>query len=136
MRGSRPDEISQVLELWRDSRQWSGTTDDSASLRALLERDHGALLVVELNGRIVGSLIAAWDGWRGNMYRLTVDPGCRRRGIAHRLIAAGEERLCALGARRISALVWDEDSRAARTWVSAGYDHDQGVGRFVKTVAG
>ncbi len=68
------------------------------------------------------------------MYRLAVDQACRRWGIAHRLIAAGEERLCALGARRISALVWSEDGRAARTWLSAGYDHNEGVGRFVKTI--
>ena len=41
-------------------------------------------------GAIVGALIAAWDGWRGNMYRLAVDKGHRREGIGLALTRAGE----------------------------------------------
>lgn len=92
------------------------------------------MLIAELDHRIVGSLIAAWDGWRGNLYRLTVHPACRGQGIAQLLVAAGEKRLRAIGAVRLSALVWREDSRAVRVWLSAGYEHDEGTGRFVKTL--
>jgi ribosomal protein S18 acetylase RimI-like enzyme len=134
IRPSRPPELVDVLKLWREARGWPGRTDDPASLRALIERDRGALLVAELDRRIVGSLIAVWDGWRGNMYRLTVHPNCRRQGIARRLVAVGEERLRAMGARRVSALVWREDARATHVWLSAGYEHDEGTGRFVKTL--
>jgi ribosomal protein S18 acetylase RimI-like enzyme len=124
-----------VLDLWRESRGWKGTTDDPPSLAALIECDRGALLVAEIEGQLVGSLVAAWDGWRGNMYRLTVHPYCRRQGIARRLVEAGEERLRSMGARRISVLVWMEDERAVRAWQAAGYQHDEGTGRFVKTLA-
>ena len=134
VRACRPSEIANVLELWRKSRDGVGRTDDPPSLRRLRERDQGALLVAELDDRIVGSLIAAWDGWRGNMYRLTVHPGYRRRGVARRLIAKGEERLRAAGAKRISALVWTADEAAVSAWLSAGYEQDEGTGRFVKTV--
>jgi ribosomal protein S18 acetylase RimI-like enzyme len=92
------------------------------------------LLVAQLDRRIVGSLIAVWDGWRGNLYRLTVHPTCRRQGIAHQLVAAGENHLRAVGAARISALVWRKDDRAVRTWLSASYELDEGTGRFVKTL--
>ena len=134
VRACRASEIAGVLELWRKSRNGVGRTDDPLSLRHLRECDQGALLVAELEGRIVGSLIAAWDGWRGNIYRLTVHPDYRRRGVARRLIAKGEERLRAAGAKRISALVWTEDEAAVSAWLSAGYAHDEGTGRFVKTV--
>ena len=123
-----------MLELWQRSRDWTAKTDERAGLAALIGREREALLVAERDGRLVGTLIAAWDGWRGNMYRLTVDRAWRRRGIAGRLIAAGEERLRALGARRISALVWREDGPAVLTWLSAGYEADEGTGRFVKTI--
>ena len=79
---------------------------------ALIEHEGEALLVAELEKQVVGSLIAAWDGWRGNMCRLTVHPRWRQHWIARRLVAAGEKRLRALGARRISALVWSEDTPA------------------------
>ena len=123
-----------MLELWQKSRDWTAKTDERAGLTALIEREREAVLVAELDARLVGSLIAAWDGWRGNMYRLTVDPSWRRRGIAGRLITAGEERLRALGARRISALVWREDDAAVSTWLSTGYEAHEGTGRFVKAI--
>jgi ribosomal protein S18 acetylase RimI-like enzyme len=135
VRPSQPDEVDQVLRLWRESGRRAGATDDRAALTALLKRDPEAVLVAELDRRMVGSLIATWDGWRGNMYRLTVHPTIRRKGIARRLVEAGEKRLRAAGARRITALVSTEDSRAVHIWLAAGYEHDLRTGRFVKTMA-
>ena len=135
VRAARPDELDDVLDLWDVSRDSPRETDDPPSLRALARHDPDGLLVAESNGRVVGSLIAVWDGWRGNMYRLTVHPSYRRRGFAGRLVATGEERLRALGARRISALARRRDSRAAHVWQSAGYDYEEGTGRFVKMIA-
>jgi ribosomal protein S18 acetylase RimI-like enzyme len=134
IRAAQPGEVADVLRLWRESRGEPGQTDDPASLDALLEHERSALLIAELDGRVVGSLIAVWDGWRGNMYRLTVHPRLRRRGVARLLVGAGESHLHALGARRISALVWRDDGRAVAVWRSAGYEHEDGTGRFVKTI--
>jgi predicted MFS family arabinose efflux permease len=44
----------------------------------LLNADPEALLVAEVDGVVVGSLIAAWDGWRGSFYRLAVSGLPRR----------------------------------------------------------
>jgi ribosomal protein S18 acetylase RimI-like enzyme len=100
----------------------------------LLARDPGSLLVAELGERIVGALIATWDGWRGNLYRLAVLSEHRRRGVGLLLVREGERRLLAMGARRISALVGRDDEAAARLWTAAGYDRDELIGRFVKNV--
>jgi ribosomal protein S18 acetylase RimI-like enzyme len=127
-------EVTAILELWRDAGAVAGATDDPAAVRALLARDPEALLVAELRGRLVGCLIAAFDGWRGNMYRLAVHPAHRGRGIGAQLIEAGEERLRAAGARRVTALVVSEDTRAAAVWRRAGYAHDRRIGRLVKNV--
>ncbi len=116
VRACRPDEIPHVLALWRESRGRLGETDDASGLRTLLERDRDALIVAESGGHVVGTLIAAFDGWRGNMYRLSVHSAHRRRGVAVRLLAAGEELLRARGARRVTALVWQEDGAAVRAW--------------------
>ena len=90
--------------------------------RAIVASDHAWLLVAEADGRIAGTLIAAWDGWRGNFYRLAVLPELRRRGIAAALVRAGEERLRAAGARRLAAIVRRRPT-AAGFWTAAGYEH-------------
>ena len=97
----------------------------------VIRRD--ALLVAEIDGRVVGSLIAAFDGWRGNLYRLAVEPSHRRRGVARELVAEGERRLAAVGCRRISALVLRDEGPATALWAAAGYERAERIVRYVKT---
>jgi ribosomal protein S18 acetylase RimI-like enzyme len=124
-----------VLELWENGRSAAAVTpDDERVLRTLVERDPDALLVAELDGRIVGVLVAGWDGWRGNVYRLAVFPEERRRGIGRQLVEAGHERLRALGARRISAIVADDGPEAAALWHALGYERDGHLSRFVRNL--
>src|SRR5262249_24799933 len=89
--------------------------------------------VAELDGRVVGTVIATWDGWRAGLYRLAVLPSQRRRGVARALIDEGERRLREKGAARISVLAI-ASCDAPEIWRAAGYDHDGRVRRFVKNI--
>ena len=125
-----------MLELWSLARSEHATTEDHAGdVERLIEQTPSALFVAETaGGEIVGALIAGWDGWRGNMYRLAVHPGHRRQGIARRLIDAGEEHLRGLGTRRVTALVAHDDEIAAAFWDTAGYPVDGEIGRRVRNL--
>ena len=135
VRVCRRDEVPSVLLLWAEAAAPGGTDDESA-LSALLDRDQAVLLGAEVDGRLVGTLIAAWDGWRGNLYRLAVHPDHRRRGIAEELVRSAEEALRARGARRITALVEEDGGAAVAFWRAAGYRHDERMGRFVRDLDG
>jgi ribosomal protein S18 acetylase RimI-like enzyme len=56
--------------------------------------------VAECDGEIVGTLIAGFDGWRINLYRLTVHPHMRRHGLGGAMVTEAEARLVRRGARR------------------------------------
>ena len=134
VRPATADEIPAVLRLWRKAEADPSSTDDVDGLARLVAHDPGALLVAEVDGRIVGSLIAGWDGWRGNMYRLAVAPERRRRGVARALVEAGEARLQNLGARRIAAGVLSVRDSARATWSKVHYSHDPAISRYVKNL--
>lgn len=87
--------------------------------------DRGALLVAVSDGWVVGTVVAAWDGWRGSVYRLVVAPAKRRRGLGTALLRAAERRLEGLGARRAQAVVVETDDRAMAFWSGSGW-HRQG----------
>jgi ribosomal protein S18 acetylase RimI-like enzyme len=128
-------DVAAVLELWSRARSCGASTaDDQAVVRRLLKRDPEALLVAELDGELVGTLVAGWDGWRGNMYRLAVAPERRRQGIAAQLVQEGERRLLAQGASRVTALAWRQDTLASSLWTAVGYEDDSGIGRFVRNL--
>ena len=127
-------DIEAVLAFWRAATVES-STDDEEAMRTLVDRDPETLLIAEDTSAIVGTLVVGWDGWRGAFYRLAVAPSRRRRGIASALLEAGEERLEALGARRVAAIIITEHDDATGFWSAAGYEHMTGVGRFVKQLA-
>jgi ribosomal protein S18 acetylase RimI-like enzyme len=133
VRGARHEDLDAVLALWGGARSAHAVTEDTPERVAAL-LDHKALLVAELDGEIVGAVIAAFDGWRGNFYRLAVRPDLRRRGIGARLVEAGEERLRAAGAPRVTALVAFDDEVARGFWEAVGYGADAEIGRMVRSL--
>jgi ribosomal protein S18 acetylase RimI-like enzyme len=126
-----PADVPAVLELWRTSAAPT-STDSPDDLRHLLRHDPGALLVAEVAGEIVGSVIAGWDGWRGSIYRLAVDPSHRRRGLGGRLLRRAEQRLAELGVRRMHAIVVGDDVRAVAFWESTDWNLQGGQLRFAR----
>jgi ribosomal protein S18 acetylase RimI-like enzyme len=123
------------LALWAQARSEHASTPDCVDdVERLVADSPAALLVAERDGAIVGALIAAWDGWRGNMYRLAVRDDCRRERIGIALTRAGEEYLRGCGATRVTALVAFEDEAAATFWESAGYPLDPVIGRRVRNL--
>jgi ribosomal protein S18 acetylase RimI-like enzyme len=130
------EDVPAVLGLWSLARSVHAITPDRAGdLERLVTEMPGSLLLAE-NGGIIGALIAGWDGWRGNMYRLAVHPDHRRRGVGLQLVSAGEARLRELGARRVTALVGRDDTVAAAFWDVAGYPIDHEIGRRVRNLQG
>jgi ribosomal protein S18 acetylase RimI-like enzyme len=140
VRPCAPDEIDIVLSVWRRAEAEPSVSDDLESLRRLLARDPGSLLVAQLESdaagerEIVGTLIAAWDGWRGSLYRLAVLPQHRRRGIGLALVRHGEQELRRQGATRLAAVVVEDDDHATSFWQAAGYERQSRRLRFVRNL--
>jgi ribosomal protein S18 acetylase RimI-like enzyme len=131
VRECRPEDVEGVLQLWQQAGATPGVTDTADDLRRAIATVPGGVLVAEFGGRLVGSIIGTFDGWRGNIYRLAVLPASRRQGIGRALLAEAEKRLAREGARRITALVEKDHSWAMGFWEAVGYRVD---GRIVRRV--
>jgi ribosomal protein S18 acetylase RimI-like enzyme len=132
IRTGQLSDIGSVLSLWTESDAEPTHTDNSESLNRLLARDPDALLLAVDGTEIVGSVIAAWDGWRGSIYRLVVSPSHRRQGLASQLVAQAEARLSAVGAIRLQAIVTETDPQAAGFWTATAWEQQIHRLRFVK----
>ena len=118
IRSGTASDVGAVLALWSAAGIHPTITDTSGDLVRVMDEQPGALLVAEVDGLLVGSLIAAWDGWRANLYRLAVAPDYRRRGLAQALVLEAGRRLRERGVRRVSLYVVAADEPALAFWDS------------------
>jgi ribosomal protein S18 acetylase RimI-like enzyme len=132
IRPCEPGDCAAVIELWRRSEASGFVTDTPQHVLHLVREHPGTLLVAVVDGVVAGTIIAAWDGWRGNIYRLAVLAEHRRRGIARALVAEAERRLEALGAKRVTALVEHEHPWAVAFWNASRFRLDQTMVRYVR----
>ena len=134
IRACRLEDIDAVLELWRQADATPGVTDTAEDLRRAVAESPAHVLVAEAGGRVIGSVIGTFDGWRGNIYRLAVHPDHRRQGVARVLVAEVEKRLTEQGAKRITALVEKDHPWAMNFWEAVGYRIDERIVRHVRTL--
>ena len=115
------DDIQSVLELWRAAGSTPSMTDTSDDLRTTINSKASSVIVAVSGGTVAGSIIGAFDGWRGNLYRLAVHPDYQRRGIARRLLSEAETWLRAQGAKRVGAVVEKDHPWAVGFWDSTEF---------------
>jgi len=134
IRKATANDVEAVLALWQRATGPTALVDRADDIERLIRTPTSALLLADDNGELVGSVVAGWDGWRGNLYRVGVAPERRSHGLGTRLVRAAEAALAALGCPRVTALVHLELGDAAPFWNKVGYAHDTEVGRFVRNL--
>src|SRR5262249_17182707 len=127
------EDIGEVLELWEQAEATPSVTDTAHDLDRAVAASSAHVLVAEAEGRLVGSIIGTFDGWRGNIYRLAVHPDHRRRAVASALVAEVGKKLNQQGAKRITALVEKDHPGAMSFWEAVGYRVDERIVRRVRT---
>jgi ribosomal protein S18 acetylase RimI-like enzyme len=132
IRPAAAHEAAAVLAFWAGAAEGTSISDDPDGVRTLIERDPGALLLAVDGERIVGTVIAGFDGWRCHLYRLAVAPDRRREGIGRALLDAAHRRFAAFGGRRADAMVLERNETGRRTWSAAGYTREDDWRRWVR----
>jgi ribosomal protein S18 acetylase RimI-like enzyme len=142
IRSAKPEDALSILELWQLAGSFPTRTDNEESIRSLIAHDPEAVLVAEEGAKLTGSLVAAFDGWRGTLFRLAVLPAYRRRGLGQALVAEGERRLRERGAARIrergaariNLYAIKAETSAIGFWNAVDYEPDDRCQRFVKNL--
>ena len=137
IRPCRLEECATVLEVRKRATPSSDAFDSTERLARLVQSDTDLFLVAEKDGQIVGAVIGGWDGWEGQIHRLSVLPEYKLQGIARALVQEVEHLLFSKGARRISLLVHQGHPEALKFWDSledVGYQQDPRMVRYMKNV--
>ena len=90
-------------------------------IRKKLEVDRELFLVAVDDGRPVGTVIGGYDGHRGWIYSLAVDPAHRRKGVATALVRTVEQALAGRGCPKVNLQILASNADVAAFYCKLGY---------------
>ena len=124
-----PSDYDALVSLWAHAglEFRPNGRDSKLSITIQMSRDPELFLGAFLNGRLVGSLIATFDGRRGWINRLATLPEIRRQGAAKQLISTAENLLRQRGALIIGAHVEDENAASIQLFESCGFKSHKNI---------
>jgi ribosomal protein S18 acetylase RimI-like enzyme len=112
----------EVVALWDaafpDTRTWN---QPHAYLARLGTVPSSLLLVGERDGRVVATVIAGYDGVRGWIYHLAVQPALRGQGLGSAMLRAAERALTARGCAKVNLQVRADNAGVVRFYERLGY---------------
>ena len=127
IRGYRESDQDAVVELWRLCGLIVPWNDPMKDIDRKLRTQRDMFLVGLLDSRLVGTVMAGYEGHRGWINYLAVAPDCRRSGLGRRLIEEAETRLRALGCPKINLQVRRSNATVIEFYERVGYSVDDVV---------
>jgi ribosomal protein S18 acetylase RimI-like enzyme len=124
IREYREGDEADVVALWERcglTRVWNDPRKDIAR-KLRVQRELFLVGVVE--GEVVGTVMGGYEGHRGWLNYLAVDPDRRRQGIGRALVLEIERRLGALGCPKINLQIRRSNGEASSFYAAIGYGED------------
>ena len=119
-----PVDEPEVIDLWIRcglTRPWN---NPHADIERKLAVDPDLFLVGEIDGAIVATVMGGYEGHRGWINYLAVDPVMQRRGLGRQMMGAIEPLLLARGCPKINLQVRDTNQEALGFYRAIGYAVD------------
>jgi ribosomal protein S18 acetylase RimI-like enzyme len=122
-----PHDEPAVVELWHQCELIRPWNDPHKDIQRKLTTQPELFFIGELDGKLVASVMAGFDGHRGWVNYLAVAPACRNRGIGRLLMRHVEESLRARGCPKLNLQVRATNQAVLEFYRRVGYSADEVV---------
>ena len=114
-----------VIALWEACGLVVPQNDPRGDIQTKIQFQPDLFLVAMAEDRLVGTVMAGYEGHRGWINYLAVAPAQRRRGIAKKMMASAEKKLHALGCPKINLQVRRTNTIVINFYRAIGFMEDE-----------
>ena len=139
IRPIRDGDEDEVVALWKACdlvRPWNNPRRDIDGARGAGASEIFVAVTGDGEERIVGSVMAGYDGHRGWVYYVAAAPEHRSRGIGGQLMRHAETWLEGLGAPKVMLMIREENEGVRRFYEGLGYEVERRTVMSRRTVMG
>ena len=117
-----------VIDLWHRCNLVVPQNDPKKDIEMKLQVQPELFFVGVISSRIVSTVMSGYDGHRGWLYYLAVDPDFQKRGIARRMVEEVESKLRELGCPKINLQVRNSNKPVIAFYKHIGFGDDDVIG--------
>jgi ribosomal protein S18 acetylase RimI-like enzyme len=128
IRPFEPTDEPAVIDLWHRAGLTRPWNDPHKDIARKLQIQPELFLVGVDERNLVATAMAGYDGHRGWIYYLAVDPARQRRGLGRAILEAAESRLRQMGCPKINLQVRTGNEGVIAFYRTLGYQIDAVVG--------
>ena len=121
IRQYQPEYENEVIELWQKcnlTRPWNNPKLD---IERKLKVDGELFLVGFMDDNVVATVMCGYEGHRGWVNHLAVDPDYRRKGLGRQMMEVVEDRLLDKGCPKINIQIRGDNTEAFKFYDKIGY---------------
>ncbi len=119
------DDFDSVIDLWKKAGLILSRSDTIEGLHNKLRRDPELFFVAEEDRRIIGVVMGSYDGRRGWINHLAVDPEYQGNNIGQEMIGELERLLKKEGCEKINLLIEPSNHKVQSFYEKQGYTRDE-----------
>ena len=127
IRPYRESDQDAAVALWRECELVKPWNDPVRDIHRKLGIQRDLFLVGAMEGRLVATVMAGFEGHRGWVNYLAVAADCRQQGFGRLLMDEAEARLRAMGCPKISLQIRRSNADVVAFYRSIGYAEDDVV---------
>ncbi|WP_404289788.1 GNAT family acetyltransferase [Glutamicibacter arilaitensis] len=114
--------IVEVVSLWQRvelTRPWN---DPLADAKQALHNESSTILVGRRDGELLSSAMVGFDGHRGWLYYVAVQPESQGQGLGQQIVEAATQWLRQRSVPKMQLMVRSENSQVIRFYEQQGYE--------------
>ena len=128
------EDYDNLISLWKKAKleHKAKGRDRREKIEKELKESPSFILVAEVDGKLVGSVLGSHDGRKGWLNRLAVAPEYRKKSIARKLVNEAEKKLEESGIEIIACLIEGWNTQSMKVFEKLGYEIYPDVAYYTK----
>lgn len=119
-----PEYEKEVIALWEKCNLTRPVNNPKKDIARKMKVNPELFLIGLIGGKVVATVMGGYEGHRGVVNYLAVDPASQKQGLGRRMMEALEKKLTAMGCPKINLMFRTDNAGVEKFYKKLGYSRD------------